>query len=61
MFSSRKSAGNGQDAEAHATDLQMFLATARTWRTMAAIQKRPFLAANPKLLEGLRRAGMPEE
>ena len=51
---------NGQDAEAHA-DLQTFLATARTWHTMAAIQKRTFLAANPKLLEGLRRAGMPEE
>jgi tetratricopeptide (TPR) repeat protein len=51
---------NGQDAEAHA-DLQTFLATARTWRTMAAIQKRPSLAANPKLLDGLRRAGMPEQ
>jgi DNA-binding winged helix-turn-helix (wHTH) protein/TolB-like protein/Tfp pilus assembly protein PilF len=51
---------NGQDAEAHA-DLQTFLATARTWRTMAAIQKRPPWAANPKLLDGLRRAGMPEQ
>jgi hypothetical protein len=50
---------NGQDAEAHA-DLQTFLATARTWRTLAAIQKRRSFAANPKLLEGLRRAGMPE-
>jgi tetratricopeptide (TPR) repeat protein len=51
---------NGQDAEAHA-DLQTFLATARTWRTIAAIQKRPSFAANPKLLDGLRRAGMPEQ
>jgi DNA-binding winged helix-turn-helix (wHTH) protein/TolB-like protein len=51
---------NGQDAQAHA-DLQMFLATARTWHTMAAIEQRPSLVANPKLLEGLRRAGMPEE
>ena len=51
---------NGQDAEAHA-DLQTFLATARTWRTMAAIQKRPSFAANPKLLDGLRRAGVPEQ
>ena len=51
---------NGQDAEAHA-DLQTFLATARTWRTMAAIQKRPFFAANPKLLDALRRAGVPEQ
>ena len=51
---------NGQDAEAHA-DLQTFLAAARTWRTMAAIQKQPSFAANPKLLDGLRRAGMPEQ
>ena len=51
---------NGQDAEARA-DLQKFLATPRTWRTMAAIQKVPTFAANPKLLEGLRRAGMPAE
>ena len=51
---------NGQDAEARA-DLQKFLATPRTWRTMAEIQKFPYFAANPKLLEGLRRAGMPEE
>ena len=51
---------NGQDAEARA-DLQKFLATPRTWRTMAEIQKFDYLAANPKLLDGLRRAGMPEE
>jgi hypothetical protein len=51
---------NGQDTEAHA-DLQTFLATARTWRTMAAIQKRLSFAANPKLLDGLRRAGVPEQ
>jgi adenylate cyclase len=51
---------NGQDMEARA-DLQKFLATPRTWHTMAEIQKIPFLAGNPKLLEGLRRAGMPAE
>jgi adenylate cyclase len=51
---------NGQDAEAHA-DLQKFLATPRTYRTMAEIQKNPQFAANQKLLEGLRRAGMPAE
>jgi tetratricopeptide (TPR) repeat protein len=51
---------NGQDAEARA-DLQKFLATPRTWRTVAEIQKYNYLAASPKLLEGLRRAGMPEE
>ena len=50
---------NGQDAEARA-DLQKFLATPRTWRTMAEIQKFDYLAA-PKLLDGLRRAGMPAE
>jgi adenylate cyclase len=51
---------NGQDAAARA-DLQKFLATPRTWRTMAAIQKFDAFVANPKLLEGLRRAGMPAE
>jgi adenylate cyclase len=49
---------NGQDAEARA-ELQRFLATPRTWRTMVEIQKFDYLAA-PKLLDGLRRAGMPE-
>ena len=50
---------NGQDAEAQA-DLQKFLATPRSWSTVAEIQKFDDLAA-PKLLDGLRRAGMPEE
>jgi DNA-binding winged helix-turn-helix (wHTH) protein/TolB-like protein len=49
---------SGQDADARA-DLQKFLATPRTWGTMTSIEKAPFFAANPKLLEGLRRAGMP--
>ena len=49
---------NGQDAEARA-DLQKFLATPRTWRTMAEVRKSGYLAA-PKFLDGLRRAGMPE-
>ena len=49
---------NGQDAEARA-DLQKFLATPRSWSTVAEIQKFDYLAA-PKLLDGLRRAGMPE-
>jgi adenylate cyclase len=49
---------NGQDVEARA-DLQKFLATPRTWRTMVEIQKFDYLA-NPKFLDGLRRAGMPE-
>jgi tetratricopeptide (TPR) repeat protein len=51
---------SGQDAEAHA-DLRQFLATQRSLCSMAEIQKIPVLANNPRLLEGLRRAGMPEE
>ena len=50
---------NGQDVEARA-DLQKFLATPRVLNTMAAILKAPKLAANAKMLEGLRHAGMPE-
>jgi adenylate cyclase len=50
---------SGREAEARA-DLQKFFATPRTWNSMAEIQKFPFFAANPQLLEGLRRAGMPE-
>ncbi len=51
---------NGQDAEARA-DLQKFLATPRTYRTLAEVQKNSRFAANRKLLDGLRRAGMPAE
>jgi tetratricopeptide (TPR) repeat protein len=51
---------NGQDTEAR-SDLQKFLATPRNLRTMVEIQKVDTLAAIPKLLEGLRRAGMPAE
>src|SRR5215469_16952570 len=51
---------NGQDAEARAS-LQKFLAMPRTYRTLAEVQKTPPFAANGKLLDGLRRAGMPEE
>jgi class 3 adenylate cyclase/TolB-like protein/tetratricopeptide (TPR) repeat protein len=51
---------NGQDAEAHA-DLQKFLATPRFYRSMAEVQQNPQFAANKNLLQGLRRAGMPEE
>jgi TolB-like protein/tetratricopeptide (TPR) repeat protein len=51
---------NGQDAEARA-DLQKFLATPRTYRTLAEVQQFPQFAANRKLLDGLQRAGMPAE
>jgi adenylate cyclase len=50
---------NGQDEAARA-DLRTFLAGPRTLGSMAAIGRVPFLAANTKLLDGLRRAGMPE-
>jgi adenylate cyclase len=58
---------DGQDAQARA-DLQKFLATPRTFRTIADIQGTksappayPHLASLKQLLDGLRRAGMPEE
>jgi tetratricopeptide (TPR) repeat protein len=51
---------SGQDDAARA-DLQRFLATPRSWRSMAEIEKWPAFAANPKLLDGLRRAGMPAD
>jgi TolB-like protein len=53
---------DGQDAQAR-SDLQKFLATPRTFRTIADIQRPELmhLAATRHLLDGLRRAGMPEE
>jgi hypothetical protein len=51
---------NGQTAEARA-DLQKFLSTLRTCRSIAEVQKSPQLGGNSKLLAGLRLAGMPEE
>jgi hypothetical protein len=51
---------DGQTAEARA-NLQKFLATPRTYRSIAEVRKLPQLAGNSKLLDGLRRAGMPEE
>jgi len=51
---------NRQIAEARA-DLEKFLATPRTYRSITEVQKLPQLAGNAKLLEGLRHAGMPQE
>jgi adenylate cyclase len=51
---------NGQDTDARA-DVQRFLSTPRTWRTMAEIEKVPYVAKYPKVLDSLRRAGMPPE
>jgi len=51
--------GSG-NVEAERADLERFLATPRSWHSMAEIEKWQPLAANPKLLAGLRRAGMPE-
>ena len=52
---------DGQDAQARA-DLQKFLATPRTFRTIADIQRSGLLhlATISQLLDGLPRAGMPE-
>ena len=53
---------DGQDARARA-DLQKFLAAPRTFRTITDIQRSGImhLATLRQLLDGLRRAGMPEE
>ncbi len=51
---------SGQEVEAR-TDLQQFLATPRSLRNVTEIQKIPLWATNPKLLDGLRRAGMPAD
>jgi tetratricopeptide (TPR) repeat protein len=52
-------AWNGQVVQAR-TDLQAFLAAWRTYDRISAIPAGSLLAAQPRLLEGLRRAGMPE-
>jgi tetratricopeptide (TPR) repeat protein len=51
---------SGQDLQARA-DLEKFLAKPRTWRSIQAVRAYPLFAANQRLLEGLRRAGMPAE
>jgi tetratricopeptide (TPR) repeat protein len=53
--------GGNDQHEAARTDLRKFLATPRSWRSMTEIEKWPAFAANPKLLDGLQRAGMPAE
>jgi DNA-binding winged helix-turn-helix (wHTH) protein/TolB-like protein len=50
---------SGNDKAARA-DLQKFLSTPRSWHSMVEVQKRLAFVANPKLLDGLRSAGMPE-
>jgi DNA-binding winged helix-turn-helix (wHTH) protein/TolB-like protein/Flp pilus assembly protein TadD len=52
--------GSGEDDAARA-DLHKFLATSRALGSIAEIEKWPTFGANPKLLDGLRRAGMPAE
>jgi DNA-binding winged helix-turn-helix (wHTH) protein/TolB-like protein len=51
---------DGQDAAARA-DLRTFLAAPRTLHSVDAVQKSRYLAAIPKLLDGLRLTGMPEQ
>jgi tetratricopeptide (TPR) repeat protein len=46
------------DDEAARADLRRFLAAPRSWHSLAEVQKWPAFAANPRLLDGLRRAGM---
>jgi tetratricopeptide (TPR) repeat protein len=50
--------GNSTDARAQ---LQNFLSTPSTLTNLSTVKKQPTLAANANLLDGLRRAGMPEE
>jgi TolB-like protein len=50
----------GHEEEARA-DLSRFLTTPRKLRSMTELEKLPQYASNPKLLEGLRRAGMSAE
>jgi DNA-binding winged helix-turn-helix (wHTH) protein/TolB-like protein len=47
--------------EAARADLQKFLATPRSWHSIAEVLKWSPFAANPRLLDGLHRAGMPAE
>lgn len=42
-------------------ELRRFLATSRTWRGIAVMRSWPTFTANPNLLDGLRRIGMPKE
>jgi DNA-binding winged helix-turn-helix (wHTH) protein/TolB-like protein len=46
--------------EAGRADLQKFLATPRSWHSMTEVQKWSPFAANPNMLDGLHRAGMPD-
>jgi len=53
-------ADSGQDSAAK-SDLQAYLATPRTWRSVELVGKWPTLATNRNLLDGLRKAGLPAE
>lgn len=51
--------GNGQEDAAREA-LRQFLTVPRIYHSMAVVQARSAYARNPILLDGLRRAGMPE-
>ena len=51
---------SGQDDSARA-DLQKFLSTPRSWHSMAEVQQWPAFNANAPLMDGLRKAGMPDD
>jgi adenylate cyclase len=58
LIAAESSGGHEEEARA---DLNRFLATPRKLRSMTELEKLPLYASNSKLLEGLRRAGMPVE
>jgi len=51
---------SANEETAHA-DLQQYLAMPRSWHSLTEVQRWPAFAVNPKLIDGLRRAGLPAE
>jgi hypothetical protein len=59
LIAAESAGGQGEKAQA---DLRQYLAKEGAWRILAAVRgTSPFYADIPNLLEGLRKAGMPEE
>jgi tetratricopeptide (TPR) repeat protein len=57
LIAATSAGGNDDVARA---DLQKFLTAPRSWHSMSEVKKWAAFAANANLLEGLRRARMPE-
>jgi DNA-binding winged helix-turn-helix (wHTH) protein/tetratricopeptide (TPR) repeat protein len=49
------------DEERAHTDLQQYLAAPRSWHSVTEVQRWLAFSVNPKLIDGLRLAGMPAE